>query len=161
MKADTYKRLYSFIEKHRLTKPLNSLSYAITAAVFIFYPLFLLALFLNESAELPRVIIVPAVAFFVLSIARKIINAPRPFDTMQTPIKKAKGGKSFPSRHTFSAFMISFCMLGINTPAFFVLIVLSAILGVLRIVCGLHYIKDIIAGAALAAFSHFIGIIIF
>ncbi len=161
MKSEAYKKLYRFVTDKSLTGPLKALSYAITIAVFAFYPLALLLLYFNGYTQLPRIIITPAAAFIVLTAARAIINAPRPFQAMETPLRKAKGGKSFPSRHTFSAFMISFCMLGISTPAFLLLFGLSFILGALRVLCGLHYIKDVLAGLIFALAAYFLGLLIF
>ena len=47
--------------------------------------------------------------FVGLSVVRKIINAPRPYEKFDMPpvLEKDTKGKSFPSRHVFSVFIIA------------------------------------------------------
>ena len=45
----------------------------------------------------------------VVSVSRKIINEPRPYEKYGVPpvLDKDTSGKSFPSRHVFSVFVIA------------------------------------------------------
>ena len=77
-----------------------------TWLVMIAYPLLLLyLLFLKRYEMLYHTVLIPGVAFVVVSVFRRIYNAPRPYEKMDiTPlIAKDKQGQSFPSRHVFSA----------------------------------------------------------
>ena len=63
-------------------------------------------------------IIVPLVGFVAVSVFRYIVNRPRPYEKFDMPpvIPKDTHGRSFPSRHVFSAFIIAFTVL-ICSPA--------------------------------------------
>ena len=87
----------------------TSLNHVLTALVFCVYPLYLFMLFADKDPWLWRAILVPAVSFVGLSIVRKIINAPRPYEKFDMPpvLEKDTKGKAFPSRHVFSVFIIA------------------------------------------------------
>lgn len=68
-------------------------------------------------------------------------------------------GKSFPSRHTFSAFAIAASWFVASVPVAVVLLVAAGVLAVCRVLGGVHFPRDVVAGAligsatgALAAF---------
>ena len=84
-------------------KRVTSLNHMLTALVFCVYPLYLFMLFTDKNPWLWRAILVPAVSFVGLSVVRKIINAPRPYEKFDMPpvLEKDTKGKSFPSRHVF------------------------------------------------------------
>ena len=73
------------------------------------YPLYLISLLLKRDTLLPQAVLVPAVSFVVVTLFRKIVNEPRPYEKYDLPpvIDKDAGGKSFPSRHVFSVFVIA------------------------------------------------------
>ena len=79
--------------------------------------------------------------FFLLSLGRSLYNRPRPYQTwdIQPLIKKDSLGKSFPSRHVFSATTIAMFTLLLNPW-------LAAILAILRVLGGVHYPSDVLAG---------------
>lgn len=58
-------------------------------------------------------IIAPLVGFIAVSVFRYIVNRPRPYEKFDMPpvIPKDTHGRSFPSRHVFSAFIIAFTVL--------------------------------------------------
>ena len=107
-----------------------------------------------------KCIVVPATAFVVVSIFRKLIDSPRPYTKNDiTPlINKDKIGESFPSRHTLSAFLITMTGFYVYFPVGIVLAVMSLIIAITRVVSGVHFTKDVIAGAVIGIFS---GIIYF
>lgn len=57
---------------------------------------------------------------------------------------------SMPSRHTASAFIIALSMLSVNTIAGIVYLIIALLISVSRLCAGVHYIKDVLAGAAIA-----------
>ena len=79
-------------------KRVTSLNHMLTALVFCVYPLYLFMLFTDKNPWLWRAILVPAVSFVGLSIVRKIINAPRPYEKFDMPpvLEKDTKGKAFP-----------------------------------------------------------------
>ena len=163
MKKEFYEKIYTFMKKHGgLSRAAVVLSKSITFTIYLFYPVFICLLYLQHSSFLLSAFLVPAVSFIILSVVRRIINAERPYEKFNIPTLygKCKKGCSFPSRHTFSAFMIAFTLLFVNIPIGITLLVLSTILALLRILCGAHFIKDVLTGAVFAAISALIGFII-
>lgn len=140
----------------RLTKLINKL---LTGFVFFLYPLFLLALFLRNDSFLLRAVLVPAVSFLGVTLFRKILNVPRPYEKFGVPpvLEKDTEGKSFPSRHVFSAFIIAMTVFYIHPDAGFLLGLIGIGLGLIRVVGGVHEPKDVVAGALIGIACGYIG----
>ena len=100
--------------------------------------------------DLYAYIIVPALGFVLLTLVRKWINQPRPYETWEIVplLDKDSHGNSMPSRHVFSATNISMACLHANLPVGLVLLILSALLGLVRALGGVHYPKDVLVGYA-------------
>ena len=91
---------------------------------------------------------VPASGFVVLSFLRKKINAPRPYEEwdIKPLLDRDSPGQSMPSRHVFSATIISMACLHASLSVGGILLVLSALLGLVRILGGVHFPKDVVVG---------------
>ena len=100
--------------------------------------------------DLSVYILVPAFGFVLLTLVRKWINQPRPYETWEIVplLDKDSSGNSMPSRPVFSATIISMACLHANLPVGLVLLVLSALLGFVRVLGGVHYPKDVLVGYA-------------
>ena len=98
--------------------------------------------------DLYAYILVPASGFVLLTLIRKWINQPRPYEAwgIIPLLDKDSAGNSMPSRHVFSATIISMACLHANLPAGLILLVLSALLGLVRVLGGVHYPKDVVVG---------------
>lgn len=96
-------------------------------------------------------VIRPASVFIVVTFFRKVMNRPRPYDTLQIePLFKHKKGESFPSRHTASAFIIALVCFTI-TPMFgSFLLVIASLVAITRVIAGVHYISDVIIAISIA-----------
>lgn len=142
--------------KLKLTRLTNRL---LTGFVFFLYPLFLLALFLRNNPFLLRAILVPAVSFLAVTLFRNILNVPRPYEKFDLPpvLEKDTKGKSFPSRHVFSVFIIAVTVFYVHPDAGFLLGIIGAGLGLIRVIGGVHEPKDVIAGALLGIVFGFVG----
>jgi len=159
-----YIALMNYFENHKGLKNLVLfLNRFITVAIYISYFLFLGIAYYFKSEHLLKYIFVPAIMFVLVSVFRYFYNAHRPYELYDfTPIYNKKTvGKSFPSRHVFSAFIISFMMLHFNTLLGIVFLVLSTILAVVSVLAGVHFIKDVIVGALISVLSFILMIIIF
>ena len=95
----------------------------------------------------------PALCFIVVTIFRKCLNKQRPYDRLgfkpladYTPGK----GKSFPSRHTASAFAIALSVMGACFPAGILCLAAAFLIAVLRVICGLHDPQDVVGGVFFA-----------
>lgn len=124
-----------------------------TAAEYIGYALVLVSQIVLRNVWFWRVLLVPAAAFLVLSLIRSRINAPRPYEVWQIAplIEKDTVGKSFPSRHVFSAAVIGMAALSVSTAGGIVLLAVSGLLAWCRVVAGVHFIKDVTAGLVTGA----------
>ena len=100
--------------------------------------------------DLYAYILVPASGFVLLTLVRKWINQPRPYETWEIVplLDKDSSGNSMPSRHVFSATIISMACMHASLPMGLVLLVLSALLGLVRVLGGVHYPKDVLVGYA-------------
>ena len=92
-------------------------------------------------------VFIPASGFVILSLLRKKINAPRPYEewTIKPLLDRDSPGQSMPSRHVFSATIISMACFHASLSLGVILLVLSAFLGLVRVLGGVHYPKDVVA----------------
>lgn len=138
---------------------INQLNRLITILVYTTYPLTLLFLLYTGDQRIWRALLAPSISFVLVSIFRHVLNAPRPYEvTGSTPIiKKDTQGKSFPSRHVFSVFVIGSTLYFISVPLGIVLMIAGCVLAVLRVIGGVHYPRDVIAGALIGIISGILG----
>lgn len=127
---------------------LNRLNTFLTRAVYVAYPLFVLHLLWNRDGRWIKVTAVPAVFFILLTVIRRGINRPRPYETWNISplIYKDTKGRSMPSRHVFSAAIIAMAFFSIYQLAGIIFLVCSLLLAVIRILGGVHYPSDVICG---------------
>ena len=95
-------------------------------------------------------VFVPASGFVMLSLLRKKLNAPRPYEVwgIVPLLDRDSPGQSMPSRHVFSATIISMACLHASLTMGMICLILSAILGLVRVLGGVHYPKDVVVGYA-------------
>lgn len=173
MKKETYLRMVDTLKaKPALAKTVITANSLVTKAIYIAYPCLLIALFaieylFGDTAPSPTQslffasLIIPLVSFLLLSVIRKGINAKRPYEVFETSpvIPKSTKGKSFPSRHVFSIFVIGTTFLyACPIPALgIVVLILGVLLAVLRVVSGVHFPRDVIAGSLFGIACSIIG----
>lgn len=149
------------LARPRLSKALVFLCRSITLAFYILYPFFLIAgIFYFGFIAMLKPILVPFISIVILSVIRARLNLPRPYEKFEiTPLyNKNTKGKSFPSRHTFAVFIITFTLyFFVNPFTFSVLLLLSIILAILRVLLGVHLVRDVLVGFLFAIISALIG----
>ena len=93
-------------------------------------------------------VFISATGFVILSLLRKKINAPRPYEEwdIKPLLDRDSPGQSMPSRHVFSATIISMACFHASLSLGVVLLVFSAFLGAVRVLGGVHYPKDVVVG---------------
>lgn len=152
MNVGTYEQMAAWF-RHRpgLCKLLLAMNTLIPAVFYASFPVLLLLQFAGSGHWL-RSALTAGIPFIALSIFRRLWNRPRPYEALGiTPlIPKEKKGRSFPSRHVFSAFIIAMCWLYYIPTVGLVLLVLAAMLAVIRVVGGVHYVSDVVAGFVFA-----------
>lgn len=92
---------------------------------------------------------VVALGFAAVSAYRSCLNAPRPYErcAISPLIVRDGAGESFPSRHAFSAFAIAASWFAASVPVAVVLLVAAGALAVCRVLGGVHFPRDVVAGA--------------
>ena len=88
-----------------------------------------------------------------------MINAPRPYEKFDMPpvIEKDTKGKSFPSRHVFSVFIIAFTIFVSHTGAGIMIALIGVAIAIIRVVGGVHEPRDVIAGAIAGIVAGIVG----
>jgi len=99
-----------------------------------------------------------AFAFSVSQIIGKIYFRPRPFVSHQEAIRLIKvleaiSDKSFPSDHTTVSFAIAFAAFFYNRFLGWILLIMSLLIGIARIIAGVHYPLDVLGGIVLGLLS--------
>lgn len=127
-----------------VNKGLKYLGYAI-------YPLLLVLLAVFDRHLLIPLLVIPLAGFIVVTVLRIIVNEARPYEAhdIEPLIHKDTQGKSFPSRHMYSMAVIAMAWLRWCVPVGVVLLLLSIVMGWIRVLGGVHYTHDVIAGAVL------------
>ena len=134
---------------------MRALIYAAAALVVAL----LLFLLLTRDPRLLRAVITPGVAFVALTLLRKWCNAPRPYEVLDiTPlILKDTRGNSFPSRHVFSVFVIDMAFWWIFPPLGGVFLAVGVLIALIRVIGGVHFPRDVLAGAIMGAACGAVG----
>lgn len=152
-----YKAISERIKNNNgLVKALNVVDKAITYITILFYIGFLAYGIFNVSEDggvlLYRSILVPGISFLFVSFYRKTVSSPRPYQVYNfvPALEKDTIGKSFPSRHVFSIFMVAFTCAQASIALCALISVMGVLLAVIRVIGGVHFIKDVVAGFSIA-----------
>ena len=162
MTKETYMKMTQpFRDYPGMAKGIHIANKLCTGLMYVSYPVLIVFLFLQKNEQLLRAIFVPAISFVLLSVGRHFINRKRPYEVFDVPpaIKKDTKGHSFPSRHVFSATIIAMTFLCISpwTWLGFAFLAISFVLAVVRVISGVHFISDVIAGILVAFLAAWLG----
>ena len=93
-------------------------------------------------------LLVPAISFIVLSVIRKRMNWPRPYELGTFPplLNREGKGSSMPSRHVFSAAIISTVAWGVHPLLSVLGLSLALLLSGVRVLAGVHFVRDVVVG---------------
>ncbi len=128
--------------------------------LFIAYPILIIYVFFQKQSEIFKIILVPLGVFLFVTIFRKVINEQRPYEKYNTAslFNKTKKGESMPSRHTASAFIIAIAILYIDFDLGVTALSIASLIGLSRILAGVHFIRDVLVGMGISIIA---GIIFF
>lgn len=152
-----------YLEEHEAGRHIFIILYRLLPCiVFAVYGLMIIYLFVNKDMRLCKVIEVPLVVFLGVSVIRKYLDAPRPYEVTGMPplIKKDKKGQSFPSRHVVSAVIISMAGLYLNVWLGIILLIISFLIAIVRVTAGVHFVRDVAAGFVISIITGIIGFFI-
>lgn len=160
MKQESYIRIFEFVRRYRHGE--NIVRYAnlfLTRIVYVAYCIMLFVLAVKHDGRIYRIVFVTGISFILVSVFRKMIDKERPYTKYNfVPlIPKEKKGQSMPSRHVFSAFIIGMALLYVYPPAGIFIFVDGIAMGVIRVVTGVHFPRDVIAGAGIGILCGIIG----
>lgn len=136
-----------------LKKAIVILGKTLPVLVMALYGATAIFLLVRGSHKLLLFLAVPALCLIAVTVLRPLINRVRPYDRLGYPplLNKESGkGKSFPSRHTASAFVVAAACLYLNPVYGRVMLVLAVLIGATRVLSGVHYLSDVLAGAGFA-----------
>ena len=150
-----YQEWYDHVASNIKNKPfllrsLRAFNRFMTVVMPMIYLTLLATTYLQEGLgkQVLVYVFIPASGFVILSFLRKKINAPRPYEewTIKPLLDRDSPGQSMPSRHVFSATIISTACLHASLTMGMICLTLSAFLGLVRVLGGVHYPKDVVVG---------------
>ena len=122
-----------------------------------------LLLLLDEVTRGIAYLVFTGVPFLGVSVLRARLSLARPYEIYDMPSgfsDSQRRGRSFPSRHVFSAFVIGVMSFLVSPILGGILLLLGASLGACRVLLGIHFVRDVVAGALIGVFFGVLGIII-
>lgn len=167
MTAGQYEKIYQWFSARPAAKrALCVLTKGLPAVSVVLYPLLLALLAVRlwgavrggDAAavgqgvqELARAVLVPGGVFVGGSLLRHWLNWPRPYEQpgFVPLLEKDTRGHSFPSRHAMSAAVIAMAWLRTSPAVGLALAVLAAGVCATRVLAGVHFLRDVLCGAAL------------
>ena len=150
-----YQEWYDYIAANIENRPfllslLRTFNRFMTVVMPIVYLTLLATAYLQEGLgkQVGIYLFIPASGFVILSFLRKKINALRPYEVWEIVplLDRDSPGQSMPSRHVFSATIISMACLHASLTMGMICLTLSAFLGLVRVLGGVHYPKDVVVG---------------
>ena len=155
------KHLYRVYKDENLTEMLRISSLAIVALTVYSFLSALFVIFSESPFMALELLLITGVPFAAVSAARRLVNAPRPYELLEFYEKKpkAKSGSSFPSRHVFSVFVIGTALIVENAFLGAALLILGAVLAIIRVLMGIHFVRDVVAGGVIGIVSGVIGLV--
>lgn len=156
MTESGYAKIAAFFKRHNALFIILKIIYKyLSYPVYVAYPVLVIYLLYQTVKgncginDLLKVILIPAVTFFAVTALRLLINAPRPYEKLNVDplfIKNTKG-KSFPSRHSASVFIIAMAFMYVNLIFGAILFFIGIIMCISRVLAGVHFVRDVAAGA--------------
>ena len=156
------KVLYRVYSSRRVGASLKIISHASVLLSALTFALLLVSSYIREPLLALRLCVAGAVPFFVVTVLRKLIDAPRPYElySFYENAPKKKQGSSFPSRHVFSSFLIATLSYILSPWLTAAVALVGVALSVSRVLLGIHFVRDVVAGALIGITSGLIGLVL-
>lgn len=158
-----YINMVSFFKRNKLCNAILKFCYDFLPFVmFLSYGVLAVFMLFSDAKTFTRITLSPMTVFAIITVFRKIFNRARPYEKFATPsvFGKDKSGESMPSRHTACAFIIAMAFMYVSIPLGIAYLIISALIMISRVLAGVHFISDVIAGMAISLlygyFSFFI-----
>lgn len=161
--TETYKSIVGFFKRNKPCNIVLKLCYNFLPLImFVSYGILIVYMFFSDIKIFARITLSPLTVFTIVTFFRKIFNRPRPYEKFATTsvFGKNKKGESMPSRHTACAFIIAMAFMYVSIPLGIAYLIISTLIMISRVLAGVHFISDVIAGMAISLlygyFSFFI-----
>lgn len=161
--TETYKSIVGFFKRNKPCNTVLKLCYNFLPLImFVSYGILIVFMFFSDIKIFARITLSPLTVFAIVTFFRKIFNRPRPYEKFATAsvFGKNKKGESMPSRHTACAFIIAMAFMYVSIPLGIAYLIISTLIMISRVLAGVHFISDVIAGMAISLlygyFSFFI-----
>lgn len=153
MNRNKYEKITCFFKNNKAANTALKIIYKyLPLLIFILYPIGIVWVFFKQSEIFFQFVLVPLGVFLMVTALRKLINEQRPYERYRIEPVFAKNtkGKSMPSRHTASAFIISMAMLRVNLYLGIGFLVVSFVIMISRVLAGVHYVRDVLVGMTIS-----------
>lgn len=174
MTSERYRALRSWLEAHPAAKRcVVLLDHWLPLVPFVCYPVLLCLLnvrlfrlfgaqrqaALDLMAEIAHSILVPGLVFWSGTLLRDRLNRPRPYEQpgFEPLVRKETAGHSFPSRHALSAAVLTMVWLYFYPAVGCVMAVITVLICAGRVLTGVHFVRDVLWGAALGFLLGYAG----
>ncbi len=161
--TETYKSIVGFFKRNKPCNTVLKLCYNFLPLImFVSYGILIVFMFFSDIKIFARITLSPLTVFAIVTFFRKIFNRARPYEKFATTsvFGKNKKGESMPSRHTACAFIIAMAFMYVSIPLGIAYLIISTLIMISRVLAGVHFISDVIAGMAISLlygyFSFFI-----
>lgn len=164
MSEDRYRKLYAAAGRlPHASAVLNVLDKALVGIVAGIYVFIFFWSFVSQFPGALVIVFGPMAAFFFVTILRRVLNFRRPYEVFKmTPLlEKGTERRSFPSRHVASAFAIAASLLVWDVRTAVLVAVLGLVIAFIRVAGGVHFLRDVLAGAAIGGGIGFAAVAIF
>ena len=155
-----YERLMRHVAKRpKLVKVLKAYCHVASCVAVASFAL-LFRFYLNISlVSAVKYLCVLGVPFVLVSLLRRYIGAPRPYEVYDFFECRPKDSEknSFPSRHAFSIFAIGVATWFVYPVFGSILLTLGLLMCVAMVALGYHFPRDVVSGALIGIISSLIG----
>lgn len=97
--------------------------------------------------------------YILVTLLRRLADVPRPYEVYDffTQPPRDRSRDSFPSRHAFCIFAIGTLCIFVYPVVGILTLVMGVLVCISRVALGLHFVRDVIAGALVGIFTSLIG----
>ena len=158
---EIYKRIYSSAVFSRF---LGYLGHALVVFTVFAFGIGIYRAFSISQDACVRFLLAAAIPFAAVRVIRAVLDFPRPYEVydfsgLPGGAPKSKRGRSFPSRHVLSAFLIGVLLLQYAPLLAVAVLAAGCVISVCRFLLGIHFLKDVIVGALIGIVSGILGIL--
>lgn len=163
MNKQTYIKVMNYLYEHKkLRKIMIAIERTIEVSVIAVYFCSLIYCLYTSAGKALLSAVTCLAALYLCTMIRVVADRKRPYEVYETlpAIDKSTKGKSFPSRHLTSIAVIGMSLLSLNIPLGILFLFLTLLMGALRVLLGVHFIKDVAVGASIGIIIGVIGMFV-